>query len=133
MDTPVDEIIDAIYDDYLEEAQQVKTKANTLPWFNPYRAAAVIGAILMLGGFFLGWGAYFLCGGMFMIVVSVALVFITANPRAIKEAEIIAQSKPGFSEFYRLYSKGKYWPYQIIPGEKYDQFLSIIGKKGQSG
>jgi hypothetical protein len=129
MNTQVDENIETIYDEYLEEAEQVKIRARTLPFPNIYTLGAIIGSILMLGALFFNGGFYILFGGAFITFISIGLVYISFNPRGKMEADKSAKSRPGFTEFYQLYSKGKYWPYQIVTGEKYDKFLSIIGRK----
>jgi len=127
MNTQVDEKIDAIYDEYREEAERIIH--THLPFPNIYTVGVIIGSILMLGALFLRWGTYTLCGGGFIWIISLGLSFFMVNRRAKKEAGKIAQTKPGFSEFYKL-SQRRYWPYQIVPGEKYERFLTIIGRKG---
>ena len=63
-----------------------------------------------------------------MLIVSM-IVSISGMMRSNKEIKqelaSCEQSKPGFSAFFDLYRK-KYWPDDLVPGEKMDRFRSII-------
>ena len=67
--------------------------------------------------------------GAFFFVVEFGTFYIKAQRSTRKEADKIALSKPGFQEFYKLFCKGDYWPYNMVTGKKYDEFLSILGRK----
>jgi hypothetical protein len=127
MDTLPDESIETIYDEYYGEADRLKKERMRLN--GRYRLWGLIG-ILVMGLALLGKlppSSFWVGALLTIIIVIVASAF--ANSRAQKEVEQAAQSRSGFVEFCKLYSNGKYWPYQMIAGEKYDKFLSIIGRK----
>jgi hypothetical protein len=128
MNTQVDENIETIYDDYQEEAKRVNQ--DRMRAFNKYRWGGLIGCLFMILALFgiLPRPAFW--GGAFIIVIAIGLGIFAVRTRGKKEAEKSAKSRPGFTEFYKRYSDGRYWPYQIVPGEKYEKFLTIIGRKG---
>jgi len=122
----VDEKIDAIYDDYLEEVKRVKKEWTRT--FNLYRLGGLLGILIMIVTLFGKLPPSAFWAGAFLVLIMIVLGLFLASARAKKEAEKTAQTKPGFAEFYKLFQR-RYWPYQIVAGEKYDKFLSIIGRK----
>lgn len=128
MSTQPDEGLEIIYNDYLEEVERIKKERNRA--FNQYRLGAFIGPLIMIAAVLGYLPPYAFWGGLIISLILLGVAYVMANNHAEKEVNKTAQSRPGFTEFYKLSSNRKYWPYEIVAGEKYDKFLSIIGRKG---
>lgn len=129
MDTRPDQELTTIYADYLQEAKRVmkgQTRAGS-----PFRLGiGIIGIILMLGALFGKLPPMDFWWGVIIVLIGFVLSLFFSNRYARKEVSQTAQSRPGFSEFYKLYSSRRWWPDGMVAGEKLDKFLSILGRKG---
>ena len=128
MSTQPDEDLEPIYSDYLVEAERVKKERMRA--FNQYRLGSFIGIFIMIAVIPFGIlppSAFW--GGFFITVIAFVVANVMANKHAEKEADKTAQSRPGFTEFYKLYIWRNYWSIKMVTGEKYAKFQSIIGRR----
>jgi hypothetical protein len=121
------------YMDYLEEANRVfkKHRAAYLPFMIVGLLFICIGVTSFL------WAGYRAAAWLFWLGLLAGMLtgvvgMVVAAKRAYAEADEVAEEKPGFDEFFKLHYRRRYWPKQIVPGEKYERFLSIIGRKGSA-
>jgi hypothetical protein len=128
MSTQSDGDLKTIYNDYLNEATRVKKERNRR--FSLYRLAMFIGIIMMLASVLGGVPPTTFWWGVIVAGIAFVVALVMANRYAVKEVAKTAQSKPGFTEFNKLFSKPNYWPNELVTGEKYNQFLSLLGRKG---
>jgi hypothetical protein len=127
MSTQPDQELAVLYSDYLKEAERVKKERIRV--YNQYRLGIFAGLIIMIGAL-LGLPPYAFWVGLIITVGGFFVAYVMADKHAAKEADRSAQSRPGFIEFYKLYFNRRWWPDELATGEKYDKFLSILGRKG---
>jgi hypothetical protein len=94
-----------------------------------YRLGMFIGIIPMLAAVLGKLAPSAFWWGLLIAVIVFVAALVMANRHTEKEVEKTSQSKPGFSEFYKLYLQKDYWPEKMADGEKSDKFLSILGRK----
>ncbi len=126
--------IEKIYMDYLQESKRIFKEYQRA--YLPYAVAALVvllvsGASCLSASSSLGpsgartafWLGLIIAGVVFVVGAN------KAKKHASEEASKTAKSKPGFEEFFRLHLLYHRWPKQMVTGKKYEQFLSIIGRK----
>ena len=126
MSTQPDPELKTIYTDYLVEAERVKKERIRV--YNQYRLGMFLGLIIMIAALLGGLPPYAFWVGSVITVIAFVVAHVMADNHAKKEADKTAQSRPGFAEFYKLYFNRRWWPAEMVTGEKYDTFLSILGR-----
>ena len=124
--------LETIYDSYWDECAYIST--DLMRAYRPYGLgggvlALVFGAFPMIAALLgkMPPGAFW--GGAILAVIIIGIAIALGVNAQKKVIERVAQSKPGFAEFYKLYRRGNYWPSSMVTGEKLDKFLTITGRK----
>ena len=128
-----------VYLQYLEEAKRLRKEY--LRFYKPYMWIALVLLVLSGASCYAGLFAPSSLGAMGvkitswlywlgMITATVIILIGSSNSKkkVYEEVQKVAITKRGFSEFFKLYVNRRYWPDQMVTGEKYSQFLSIIGR-----
>jgi hypothetical protein len=128
-----------VYMQYLEEARRLRKEYVRI--YKPYMWVTLI--LLILSGAScsaflfiptsLGYTGVKITSWLYWLGLIAATVIVlignsNSKKRINEQAEKIAISKRGFSDFFKLYLTRRYWPDQMVTGEKYSHFLSIIGR-----
>ena len=137
MDAQPDPAIEATYNEYLGEATRIHK--DNMRAFSLYRLSMLIGIIPMVMALFgkLPPGNFWT--GVILAAIFYVVALVASNAQEKNDIAKAAQSRPGFAEFYKLQfrsakyykvpGQNTYWPTPLAAGEKYDKFLSIIGRK----
>lgn len=136
MSSQIGQEVEKVYMDYLQESQRI-FKEQQRKYVVPYMMAGLVlflvsGASCLAGlfavispraGSWLFW--------IFLIVAPIVAVVggNKAKQYSNEEASKVAKTKSGFDGFFKLYYSRRWWPKQMVTGEKYDKFLEIIGRK----
>ncbi|MBM3181147.1 MAG: hypothetical protein FJZ86_12430 [Chloroflexi bacterium] len=123
--------IEKTYMEYLGKANEVFKIQQKV--YLPY---AVSGLLLFgIGGSAFFWASpqnalWMFSAGLVTGIVDTTVGTLTARKKVLAEANAVETSLklPGFSEFFKLFYHRRWWPNQMVTGEKYQQFLSIIGR-----
>jgi hypothetical protein len=144
---PNDEIqtsdVKEIYMQYLQEANRLRKEYLRL--YKPYMwisfVLLFIGAASCSAGLFvpssLGTNGVKVTSWLYWLGLITGTVIVLAgnyiSRKSLNElVQRVAASKRGFADFFKLYLNRRYWPEEMVTGEKYSQFLSIIGKSESS-
>jgi hypothetical protein len=127
MSTQPDEELETIYWDYWEEADRVKKGRKDVLVRN--LRGVIAGILIIIFTLFFGIPHCILWAAVFITVFNLVYALVMANNYAEKEASKSAQSRPGFTTFFKPYFNRNYWPYRMVTGEKYEKFLSLVGRK----
>ena len=139
-ETSANQETENIYMDYLQESVRVfKIQQRTaIQYMAVALVVFVISGASCYAGLFapssLGYTGVRIASWAFWLglIVATAIVVVgatKAKKQAYEEAAKITQSKPGFDEFFKLHYTRRWWSKQMVTGKKYEQFLSIIGRK----
>ena len=127
MSTQPKEELETIYWDYWEEVNRLKAGRKDVLVRN---LKPVIFAILFfILSLFFSFPHCFVWGFVILIVFNIGFALVKVHTYAEKEVVKSAQSRPGFTIFCKPYFNQNYWPYRMVSGEKYEKFLSLIGRK----
>lgn len=131
--------IDEIYFDYLNRAKEITTGMRRFLLRSPY---FLISVVLLLFNFWglcyglIGTSAYenrnFAAFAAWFWVLAIPLTLIgSAKAQNWVKDEVfkVSESKKGFSKFFDLHYRKRWWPGKMVTGNKYEQFLSIIGRQ----
>ena len=132
-----------IYMQYLEESKRLRK--DYMRVYRPYMWIAMVLLVLSgascYAGLFaptsLGSAGVKITSWLYWLGLIAAMVIIlignsNSKKRVNEEVEKITLTKRGFAEFFKLYLNRRYWPDEMVTGEKYSQFLSIIGRSETS-
>jgi len=137
MNAQPDPAIEATYNEYLGEATRIHK--DNMRAFSLYRLSMLIGIIPMVMALFgkLPPGNFW--SGVILAAIFYVVALVASNAQEKNSLAKAAQSRPGLAEFYKLQFRGAkyykvpgqntYWTTPLAAGEKYDKFLSIIGRK----
>lgn len=121
--------LENIYMDYLQEAKSLQKES-----VKPVLPYLILGGIFLCGGFSaILWAGYrtmvtlIFWGIVLSLIIEVVGILIQAKWLK-EESARIAQTKPGFVDFFKLYRQRR-WPKQMVTGKHYEKFLAIIGRK----
>jgi hypothetical protein len=129
-----------VYVQYLEEAGRLRKEYLRL--YKPYMwvsfALLFISVASCSAGLFaqssLGINGVKITSWMYWLgLITGTVIVLVGNYISRKslneQVQKVAASKRGFADFFKLYLTRRYWPDQMVTGEKYSRFLSIIGEK----
>lgn len=124
--------IEKTYMEYLRKANEVFKIQQKV--YLPYAISGLL--LLGIGGSAFFWAPpqnalWMFLTGLVAGIVDTTVGTVTARKKVLAEAGAVetALKLPGFNEFFKLFINRRWWPNQMVTGEKYQQFLSIIGKK----
>jgi hypothetical protein len=127
--------IENSYMDYLQEATRIFKEQQRIVL--PYIVVALVLFLISGASCFAGLfavissraGSWLFWLGLIIAPVVSVVGANKAKKHAGEEASKAARSKPGFEEFFKLFYSRRWWPKQMVTGQKYEQFLTIIGRK----
>jgi hypothetical protein len=137
MNAQPDPAIEATYNEYLGEATRIHK--DNMRAFSLYRLSMLIGLIPMVLALLgkLPPGNFW--SGVILAAIFYVVALVASSAQEKNSLAKAAQSRPGLAEFYKLQFRGakyykvpgqdKYWPTSLPAGEKFDKFLSILGRK----
>jgi len=132
-----------VYMQYLEEARQLRKEY--LRVYRPYMWIGLVFLVLSGASCYAGLFAPTSLGAtgvkitswlywLGLIAATVIILIGNSNAKKIVKEEVdkVTLTKRGFADFFKLYLNRRYWPDELVTGEKYSQFLSIIGRSETS-
>ena len=134
MSSQADGEIERIYMDYLQDSLRIFKAQQRI--YVPYMLVALVLIFVGVASCYAGWtlvisprtGAWLYWIGLILGVIVGVFGGLKARRYARAEAEQVARTKAGFDEFFKLYYRHRWWPKQMVSGEKYNRFLEIIGR-----
>jgi DNA-binding CsgD family transcriptional regulator len=119
--------VEQLYMDYLQTAKTLQKKSTKQIY--PY---LILGGVFLCGGLSsIFWAGFrtlanlIFWGVVLSLVIDVVGIFVQTKWQN-DEAARIAQSKPGFAKFFKLFRQWR-WPKQMPKGKEYDKFVALIG------
>lgn len=135
MGSQIGQEVEKVYMDYLQESQRIFKEQQRV--YVPYMIVALVLFLVSGASCFAGLsatisprtGSWLFWIGLIVATIIGVIGANKAKAYANDEASKSATNKSGFDEFFKLYYYRRWWPKQMVTGQKYNKFVEIIGKK----